>query len=176
MSTVTDLQTPAPVCDDLDAAPATLDRLHDVGVDLGDVGEVLESSGFPLLVILLDELTTDWSRCSEDVAQWLIVAGVAPDGRVEAIAARYHNQARDGCRDPNNVQQRILEELGLRATWCQGRSEELTADAAQSAALLTEIADGSQPRPTLRVCLPADLATQPEADRSRRRQVYRRTI
>jgi hypothetical protein len=101
----------------------------------------LRPSGFPL-VILLDGLTTEWRRWSEDVARQLIVLGVAPDGRVEAIAAHYHNPVREGWRDPNNVQQRILEELGMRATWCQGRSGELTADAAQSAALLTEIADG----------------------------------
>jgi starvation-inducible DNA-binding protein len=102
----------------------------------------LRSSGFSLLMILLEGLTTEWRRWSEDVAQQLIVLGVAPDGRVETIAAHYHNPVREGWRDPNNVQTRILEELGMRATWCQGRSGELTADAAQSAALLTEIAGG----------------------------------
>lgn len=102
----------------------------------------LRSGGFPLLMILLDGLTTEWRRWSEDVARQLIVLGVAPDGRVETIAAHYHNPVREGWRDPNNVQTRILEGLGTRATWCQGRSEELTADAVQSAALLTEIADG----------------------------------
>jgi starvation-inducible DNA-binding protein len=115
----------------------------------------LRSSGFSLLMILLEGLTSEWRRWSEDVAQQLIVLGVAPDGRVETIAAHYHNPVREGWRDPNNVQQRILEELGMRATWCQGRSGELTADAAQSAALLTEIADGiTAQTEALRTCHP----------------------
>ena len=115
----------------------------------------LRSSGFPLLMILLDGLTTEWRRWSEDVAQQLSALGIAPDGRVETIAARYHNPVREGWRDPNNVQTRILEELGMRAAWCEGRSGELTADAAQSAALLTEIADGiTAQTEALRACHP----------------------
>jgi hypothetical protein len=176
MSTVTDTLTPEPVRDDLDAAPATLDRLHDVGVDLGDVGEVLESSGSPLLVILLDELTTDWSRCSEDVAQWLIVAGVAPDGRVEAIAARHHNQAREGCETRT-----MFSNESSKTSACvpPGVGADLRSSLLMPPRVLRcslRSWPGSQSRPTFGCALPADLATQPDADCSRQRQVYRRPI
>lgn len=77
----------------------------------------------------LADAVTEWRRCADQVAQFMITAGIPPDGRVRSLAADIpFNWVPDGWVGPENGAQMVANRLRRVADWTRARGSECSED------------------------------------------------